>query len=284
MSFSVFERSRNRGHPVNLFLFEYGSTPNARIGITNAEQPILHDGVQYIPHPMDRDTIKASGNLDKAALTVRTERDSPVAELFRVYPPSQPVRLTIFQGHLNDPDQQFLVAWTGRVLSVKWEKSEALLNCEPIATSLRRPGLRRRYGPVCPHVLYGPICRANKEAATISTTMRQAANGVRLVSIMYTPNEAMTNRLRNGTFEWTVAETGSLESRLILAIKVENNIATLTLSGIVRNLPQGHPVNLVLGCNHQLGDCENVHNNVPNFGGMPWIPTKNPYGKYSPYQ
>lgn len=283
MTFESIESSRDLGQPINLFLFEYGTAATARIGITNGEQPVTFNGVRFTPEPMDRDTLKSSGTLDLSTLAVNTRRDSDVAELFRIYPPGQPVRLTIYQGHADDPDQQFLVCWTGRVLSVKWEDSQAVLNCEPVATSLRRPGLRRRFSPVCPHVLYGPICRADKAASTIGTTMRAAANGVRSVQIMYVADDAMVTRLRNGTFEWT-SKAGNLEARMILSVVSDSGVTTLTLGGLVRDLVAGDAVNLVMGCNHQMTDCGDLHANLPNYGGMPWIPTKNPYGKYSPYQ
>jgi hypothetical protein len=282
MSFQEYEVSRDRGEPINLYLFEYGPGAGNRVGICDAEQPILFEGTTYQPEPIQRDTVKASGTLDRAALEIRTDRENPVAEMFRIYPPSQTVRLTIRQGHIGDPARQYMVVWTGRVLNVKWENSECRLSCEPIATSLRRPGLRRRYQIACPHVLYGPICRANKVAATSVVTMNAAADGVRGVRVNYLLAGDDLRTLRAGTFEW-VTPDGLFEARTILAVKGEGNVTTLTLAGIVRGLSPGYQVNLVRGCGHNLDDCGQLHNNLPNYGGMPWIPSKNPVGKYSPY-
>lgn len=283
MSFQVYERSRNKGEPINLFLFEYGVEAPIRIGFTDFEQTVLHDGVQYNPEAIRRASLNSSGTLDKATLNIDTDKDSPIAELFRIYPPSTPVRITILQGHADDVDKQFLVVWTGRVLNAKWNDSMVTLSCEPIATSLRRPGLRRRYQIACPHVLYGPICRANKAAATIPTTLAESVSGARAVQVTATLDETMARRLRNGTFEWVTSD-GNTEARTILSVQVDGLLPPrLILSGIVVGLPSGYPVNLVYGCGHSLDDCERVHNNLPNYGGMPWIPTKNPFGKYSPY-
>lgn len=283
MSFENYERSRNRGEPINLLLFEYGGENIVRMGFTDFEQPITHDGVTFNPEPFRRGALNSSGTLDKATLNLDTDKDSPIAELFRVYPPSTPVRISILQGHADDPDRQFFVVWTGRVLNAKWNDSVVTLSCEPIATSLRRPGLRRRYQLACPHVLYGPICRANKARATIATTLTASANGVRAVTVNFTPNVEQVRLLRNGTFEWITNE-GNLESRSILSIQAVSGQPTrLVLSGIVMGLGSGQQVNLVYGCGHDLNDCQNVHENTPNYGGMPWIPTKNPFGKYSPY-
>ena len=282
MSFADYEGSRDRGEPVNLFLFEYGPDASHRIGMTDAENVITYDGTPYIPEPILRDTIKASGTLDKSMFELRSDRDNAVAELFRIYPPSQVVRLTIYQGHLDDPARQFLVVWTGRVLNVKWEGSECRLSCEPIATSLRRPGLRRRYQLSCPHVLYGSKCRANKEAATSEVTINTKAEGVRSVMVNYQLEGDDPRTLRGGTLEW-ITPDGLSESRTIMSVSGSGATTTLLLTGVVRSLPAGYAVNLVRGCSHTMDDCGNLHNNLPNFGGMPWIPTKNPVGRYSPY-
>jgi hypothetical protein len=53
----------------------------------------------------------------------------------------------------------------------------------------------------------------------------------------------------------------------------------LTLAGLPTNLAVTDPVDIVLGCNRKPfassgGDCQALHNNLPNFGGQPWIPLK----------
>jgi hypothetical protein len=282
MSFEQYEDSVEKGEPLNLFLFEYGPSAANRIGLCDAEVPILHDGVTYRPIPLQRGNIVASGTLDKTTLEMRTDRDNEVAEMFRIYPPSQTVRVTIFQGHKDDPAREYMVIWTGRVLNVKWEGSEVSFSCEPVATSLRRPGLRRRYQIACPHVLYGPICRANKLVASTTVNTVAAVNGLRQVDVHYELAGDDLRTLRAGTLEWTTTD-GRIEARTILTVQGVGLVTTLKLTGIVNDLPGGYPVSLVRACNHDMSDCGNLYANLPNYGGMPWIPTTNPMGKYSPY-
>ena len=116
-----------------------------------------------------------SGTLDKAAMEVRMTLNVPLAEHFRVYPPTQTVNLTIFQGHLSDTATQFLVAWTGRVISSKRTDNELIITCEPISTSMKRVGLRRHYQYSCMHVLYGSWCKANKAAASRTVSVASVA-------------------------------------------------------------------------------------------------------------
>lgn len=282
MSFEDFEGSRTRGEPVDLYLFQYGPGAGDYYGYTDAEEEITVAGKTYLPKPIDRDAVKASGTLDKQALTIRGARDLTVAELFRVYPPTQIVTLVIKQGHIGDPDNEFLVIWSGRVLSCKFEHSECSLTCEPIATSMKRAGLRRHYQYGCAHALYmGDAtggCRANKAAATVATTVSAIGSATLTLAVGWNggfPPE----KFLGGMVEWLNA--GATERRTILKVNAATNV--VTLSGMIRGLIVGGAVDAVLGCNHQMDDCKDLHDNINDYGGQPWIPTKSPFGFYNNY-
>jgi hypothetical protein len=86
-----------------------------------------------------------------------------------------------------------------------------------------------------------------------------------------------------GLFEWVNGD-GLTDRRTIIRVTGD----TLSLSGIVKDLAASDTVSVVLGCNHKAyaeddGDCLPLHNNIANFGGMRWIPTKNPIGPYNNY-
>lgn len=289
MSFGGTEKSRYRGRPTNLFFVRYGSSPGSFYAYTDADRKVVHNGVEYQPIAISRGKIVASGSLDKSAMEVRCSLSSPMAELFRVYPPSEVVNITIFQGHLSDPDAQFLVAYTGRVVGSSRERNELVLSCEPISTSLKRVGLRRHYQYSCPHALYGPQCRASKEAATTVTSVLSISGvNVTLISSWATPDRA--EKYLNGMIEWTNA-SGDTEVRTILRV---TDGVTLTLTGNTRGLKAGAQVKVILGCNHglwmaggggldQMTDCHFLHGNIQNFGGCPFIPKKNPIGLANQY-
>lgn len=285
-----FEASRAQGEPVELYFFRYGTSALDFYAYTDSEKPItvtlpIYGAVEFQPLPIAREAIKSSGTLDKAAITVTLPRDAEVAELFRVYPPTQSVSLFIRHGHRGDPDSEFLVVWAGRVLSCKFMHSEAELTCEPIATAMRRAILRRHYQYGCPHVLYMGNelggCRADKVAATRSTTVT-AIPGATQIQLPSGWNGGFGKlKFRNGMAEW-VTPSGSVERRTVLQINEATNV--ITLSGVVRHLEIAGDVDIILGCDHQMdGDCKNLHNNVPDYGGQPWIPIKNPFKNTNNY-
>lgn len=271
MTFEAREKSRFRGTPIECYEFQYGADRNAAFRYTNADETITWtDGRAFEPVPIDRDPIKASGTTDKQALTVRFPKNNPLADLFKVYPPSRVVNLTIWQGH--EATDEFLVIWTGRVLGLTVKENEAETNCEPVKTSMQRSGLRRHYQPGCPHVLYGPLCRAVKrqwpaQARSVAGTVLQLEAG-------WNTSGFQAGRFAGGLAEWSGIDNP--EPRTILRALDEN---TFALGGVLRDLEPGMEVRLALGCGRHMRDCEQLHSNIQNYGGCPWIPLESPFGK-----
>ncbi len=265
--FADIEDSRSLGEPDSLYRFTMGDQVWL---FTDAE-----DGFGlYLPVPIDRDAVNTSGTLDRSALAVRVAQDNPVAMLFRYSSPAEVVGLTIFQMHGSDEDRQPLAIWAGRVLSAKVEGSEAALNCEPVSTSMKRPGLRMRDQYQCMHALYGPSCRANRaEFTTVGRVQATGQGG--FVTLADGWNGAFEEtRFNNGIFKWT--HEGRTEQRQILRVNAPLN--RLQIEGRVVDLAAGMAVELSLGCSHNLSDCRDVFDNIHNFGGCPYIPKKNPIG------
>lgn len=290
MAFGGFEASRFSGEPVDLYFFRYGPEAKNFFAYTDAEEPVTFgedddgDPIVYQPIPIDRGKITSSGTLDRANLPVRTPHNSDLANLYLIFPPSSVTTLILRQGHRLDPDQEYKVVWSGRVISCARKGSEAEFTCEPISTALRRNGLRRRYQYGCPYVLYGGDCGASKPAATTATTV-SSYSGARVTLPADWPGLAQAPKYLQGLAEW-IAPSGAREVRTIL--RVENGGRTFLLSGSTRGLGVGAPIEMVLGCNHKSGtpaqpdgDCGPLHDNVQNFGGQERIPLKNPVGSLS---
>lgn len=280
MTFDARETSRYKGKPVNLFLFRYGVQAGDVYGYTDGETAITYnagDGsgaVVYTPIPIGRGEVTASGTLDKSILEVEVPDTSAIATLFATYPPSVVVILTIFQGHIGD--SQYFVHWVGRVIGRALNDNKAIFSCSPASTGLKRAGLRRNYQLGCPHVLYGPQCKANRAAATITKTIT-GVNGSFIQMAAAWDTAGRRPKYVGGIAEWTRAD-GRVEMRSIL--RIDDPISVL-LSGAVQGLTPGMSIKLSLGCNHKAGltdDCIALHNNILNYGGQPFIPLKSPFG------
>lgn len=272
MGLTTYEESESRGVPVELYYFRYGSAPGAFFAYTDSEFTVEHNGVSYTPLPLKRGQITAQQSLDKSEMKVKTNTDNGVAELFRLYPPSSPVILTIRAGHRLDPESDYAVVWVGRVQSCSRTKGEAELSCVPASSSIRRSGLRRHYQLTCPHVLYDDTtCRADVASAT--------RTGVVVLTVSYTSlvmppgwnGTPPPEKYVGGVVEWD--GSAGREVRTILRIEGDQ----LHLGAPTKDLLSGvSTVDIKLGCNHQIEDCTDLHNNIVNFGGMPYIPQVNP--------
>jgi hypothetical protein len=289
MSLSSYEASRFSGDPVNLYLFKYGVGQASYFGYTDAEETVNFGGNDYQPIPIDRGKLKSTASIDKSTLTVTTEQDSELAGLYLNYPPSSVTTLVIYQGHVDDPDRDYRVVWSGIVTSCSRKGSQAEFSCKPISTMLQRNGCRRRYQYGCPHVLYSQgdgLCNASKVDATVTTTV-QSINGARVILPNGWWGQRGADKFLQGMVEW-IGLNGNIETRTIL--RVESGGLRLLLSGPATGLGPGALLNVVLGCNHKSGtdaqpdgDCGPLHNNVLNFGGQERIPLTNPIGLVNYY-
>lgn len=264
--FDLFTKSRFRGRPIELYRFTYGTTV---IRYTDAEMPITHAGEVYTPTAIDRGVTENAGTLDRSSMEIKVPRDASVAELYRIYPPSKPVLVTIYEGEAEDPDAEFKAFWHGRVTGCGWSGSETKLSAEPISTSMVRVGLRRNYQYMCPHVLYGPKCQANKAAVSTGAVVEAITGRVVRINALLPDS----GHYPGGMIEW------GDESRTILSTDGQN----FTLTGITPTLSVGDTVAVVKGCDHTLPACRSIHANNLRFGGQPWIPLKNPISNVSPY-
>lgn len=273
MAYTLIEGTRNKRKPLTLYLFEYASGAQGFYAYNDSTQPIDYQGRRYEPVPINRSSIVARQSLDRSLLSVECASNNPVAELFRVYPPSQAVVLTIRQGHREDTDADYLVCWKGRVTSAAFEDAKVTLSCEPVNTSMKRTGLRRNYQYSCPHVLYGNDCRASESAATTLAFVQVISGSTMQLAPTWSDVGIMSQYL-GGMVRWT-DDNNNDQIRALLRIAGER---TFLLGGVAPTMRASMQVKLIKGCARNMEICRTVHNNIKNFGGQPWIPTKNPVG------
>lgn len=272
-SFESIETSKYNRKPIELFEFVFGLAPEDRFTYTDSDKDEFFGGSLYKKIPIKRAAIATNGTLDKSNLDVTVSQASEIADVFRISPPSYVISLTIRQGHVDNPDNEFPVVWTGRALSCSRKDAQVVISCEPIGTGLDRPGLRRNYQRGCPFFLYGEQCRAAKTAFNYSVAAVHVFNLITVAGFNRDPREFV-----DGIIEWTSAE-GRKEIFPIANIDASGNVQ---LNGSPRVLNVGDTVTMYRGCDRTMGTfgCQ-MHNNINNFGGQPWIPFKNPVNSIS---
>lgn len=262
MTYEAQETSRQSGAPVELYQFVRGTT---YYRYTAAELDVADTDVEWTSTPISRSAIEISPEQIRNNIEIEVPRNNPVADLFRISPPTDVIAVTIYRYHREDLDT--VVVWMGRVLGADWQGPKATLKCEPVSTSAKRNGLRPVYQKNCRHVLFGSGCRLNRDEFKIETTVVSTSGRV------ITLADLLDFPYAGGYIEWEQTP-GSIERRFIREADTDGN---LTLAIPFYGIPDGAPVTAFPGCAHDTITCDTVYDNLENFGGQPFIPTKNPF-------
>lgn len=265
MTYNARETSADTGRPIEVYTF---ARDYQRWRYTSADRDVTIDSATFTAKPISRTSIESTNEDARLAITLTVPRDLEVADLYRITPPTLPITCLIQQYHLADTE--LVTIWAGRILNVEWSGPSAIISVEPVYTSMRRNGLRRFYQRQCPHVLYGSKCTVNRESFRIDGVVDSVSGNVINVPQADVP---ASGYLSGGYIEWEV-EVGIVERRFI-----SNHVdAALTVSSIPGNLVGGTPVKIYPGCDHTIATCNSKFSNAVNYGGMPYIPLKNPFG------
>lgn len=264
MTYDTRERSVELGEPVELYEFARGSIVQR---FTSTDADFTLDANTYTSATLQRTPIEVSAERARNAITITCARSFPIADLFRVAPPSEVILVTVRRVHRGDTDAA--VIWIGRVLNCEWSGGQASLNCEPVSSSLKRAGLRRKYQRQCPHVLYGQgpgQCGVVRATHSSTTTVTAITGLVLQVAALGTKPWA------GGFVEWEMPD-GAIERRFITDFAGVN----LTLSQAFQGITIGETVTVSPGCDHTMATCQTTYANLDNYGGFPFVPLKNPF-------
>lgn len=265
MPYNTIETSIQDGQPVELYEFRHGLNVYR---YTSADTDQVFSGNTYTAVPLSRNAIEATQEIARGALNLNCARTLPLLDLFNPLPPSDVVTLTVRRFHRDDSEA--VVIWMGRVLNISWAGLQASIRCESVYTSIQRPGLRRMYQKQCPHVLYSAQCGVNR--AVFRETLAVAS--ISGLAITLTGLGAFAAGYFAGGFIEYVGAAGEIERRAIRG----HSGAVLTINFQAVGLTVGASVDVFPGCDHALGTCDSKFGNRLNYGGMPYIPTKNPFG------
>lgn len=277
MAHNDIEISQRSGQPVQLFLFTYGTGVFA---FTNADFPVLYDGVTYVPETIKTDDFKADGKAKDKELKIEVPITNSLAQEILFYPPDDLIAVRIREGHVasasSAPDwlQEVSVPTTFIGTLFESTRSGAICTfvCESSSAGMSRPGLRLNYQRQCPYALYSERCGASRVAATdTATVVSVSGNAVTLNSGWYGATD-LVNYI-GGQLEWTTSS--GIAIRTIL--RAEGDV--VYISGPARGLAATASVNVILGCPRTMAGCRSLHSNILNYGGQASIPQFHPFGK-----
>lgn len=237
--------------------------------VTNGDTTIIHDEFTYVPHPIGRSEIESKTELSKANIEVSMAISDPVGHRWASTVVDGIVTLTVFSREAEEDD--FLVAWKGRLSGAKPSMSEIKLVFESVFTSMRRAGLRRRFQIQCPHVLYGRGCFLQMEDWAVSGTASVVSGNIVEVD---TASAHLDGWYTGGIIKAPDGTLRFITNHVGTTLTLIRPIDSLTV--LVAVAPTA--VTIYPGCDRTRETCFNKFNNLLNNGSTPFIPKVNPFG------
>lgn len=238
---------------------------------TSGDEDLYIQPDTYRAVPISRSNVELSSDETGASFTVSFPLDTEFLELFRVSPPSGLVTLLCekFDVQLNQSTE---IVFKGRIVNVAWAEDHAEVTCESSSQAIRRMGLRRHYQYGCPHMLFGGECRVDREQfVTVGTATNLTSVGFEVIEAIGKDD----GYFAGGYVEYFHSELQTTE-RIAVAESVKST-GQITLFSFPIGLTPGAEVRLYAGCDRTLQTCATRFNNAENYGGMPFIPTKDPF-------
>ncbi len=236
---------------------------------TSADERQTYGGEVYRPIPIGRTGTEQKNSLARANLDVRIPVGHPLAVYLMTSLYDQVVTMTLF---IND-DGDISTAWKGRLVTVEPEKAAVKLSFESIFTSLRQPGLRARFQKSCRHALYHRGCDLMLDDFEVAATLSAMAGNV--LTVPEAAGQADGYWLGGilGAGDGSLGYiTGHVGDQLTIQRMPFTLITQFDDEG------PGTAISLYPGCDHRRMTCKDKFNNLLNYGGFDWIPTKNPMG------
>lgn len=263
MAFSDYEYSLEDGEPIELYRFVINGSEYYLTSSQESYTDVL--GNVHAVSPIKRGELKDTNNEASSKVNFEFPYEDSFSEFIQTNSSTSTITIDVFKVHLNDPDNEKVLLWSGRVVDKRRSNYKYILSAEPYMNYLNRSGMRGHYQRICRYTLYKEGCYAdptpNKQEFTVTGQLGNVLN----------VDGSPTPLMYVGGF---VRIKGTKFSRMVLT----HSGSSLSLSSGFTNISVGDVVEIFAGCNHSLSDCSNKFNNTHNFGGFPWIPGKNPMG------
>lgn len=268
MAFDTYEASQEGSRPIELYTFTIGATINKW---TSAEDDVTEGADVFTAINISREKLFGGGtdSQDKA-LVITVPGDNVIVSQFINAVPGVKANVLIERIQRSDgPTFEVVKIFEGIIDSVAFEKEGriAKIKLTPLIAAISRPIPRFTYQGLCNHVLYDDRCQVDDTDAAYrlssAVVTAESAN-----TITVTGADAHGDGYYTGGF---VEADGGADHRLILA-----QVGTLlTLLLPFSDSVLGTSVNVFAGCAHTIAVCKSKFDNVVNFGGFAYVPTKN---------
>lgn len=265
MTYAAYETSEYSGRPVEIYEFQNGQS---YWRYTSADETVVWSATNWNAENIERSAIIQSPEGIRNQLKLTVPRDFPPALLYRQLIPLYDTTVIIRRLHRDDPDEEAVVLWQGRVFDVLWPagKGEVTMNFEPSIGSVKSEALRGRWQQRCNHSIYDEFCAL--EFVTWSTSYSVAA--ISSDKLQITLNGLGSATPSASHWKGGLLRLGSDQFNMIEGHSGD----VMTLWRYMPGLAIGSTVLVAPGCMNLKSRCISPFNNFNNYLGAPDVPLK----------
>lgn len=257
----------------------------------------------YEPTAIEHSELRYDAEKGAGEITVSLPLEHPLAQLYALDSPAVETWLTLKQVSTSNVE----LRWVGQIVSASFDATRCTFTLHHLLQVLKRPGLTAKHPRACGWLVYDTAtCRVKSEALDVggywkfredgflssvsedglTVVVPQAANkaagwfahGFLLVGANYTRAnyEDLDHVPRTEFAARGIEPDGRVYAGFRRSV-VTHSGSTLTLvTPLPPGIAAGSRVTLYAGCDGALATCKAKFSNVPNHGGYPYIPIKNP--------
>jgi uncharacterized phage protein (TIGR02218 family) len=280
-----YEASHESSSPRELITITHGTTTHR---ITTATRDILHANQRYVATAGARGEIgpSASGNGKEMTLTMPIDHAFVRRYLKQASPPRS-ITVTLRRKYM--PTGEIDTRWIGEI-------SDVAVDDGGTEATFRVPSVMSRHmmrivptavvSRTCQHTLYDSRCGINRNGQNpdaipyLQTATAMYVNGreVRIdLSNVPVGNAERETWCANG-------EVRRVADQEVMTAREQDDLSPgfstvtkLTMQAPLVDLRVGDSVQVYAGCNRTIEQCQSRFGNRQNFGGLPELPTKNPF-------
>ncbi|MCK5603629.1 phage BR0599 family protein [Candidatus Pacearchaeota archaeon] len=259
MAFETYELSVEGGSTIELYTLSLGSTI---FRMHDSPEPtITYAGDTFSRTQVSRDPIETG----QEYLEITLPGSHEFTLKFATIAPGQTATLTI-QSYQRAEPSDVRVIYKGVVRAVAFTQNAAFsaLSIIPINDAFSKEIPERTFQAACNNVLFDPDCKVIEGSYSFLGPISAIVNNVVTVTGL---SAAKGSTWSTGGY----VAYGALDYRLIL--EQSGDDLTLVLPFYEDVLTEN--VTVYAGCDHSIATCLSKFNNEINFGGCPFVPTKN---------
>lgn len=268
MAFDTFEEGLETSRPTELYTITIGSTVYR---YTSGEDVITVAANTFDPvEGIERSALTLGGPSDNiGSISITLPAANAVAQQYIQSIPGQLASVEIDRYQRGDGSTARI--FEGRIRAVTFSEGgyKAVMDVLPTFEGISQEIPRFRFSSLCNHVLYDDRCQVDDTSSSFRLSSA-ACTAVSGRTITVTGADANGDGFYTGGF---VENAAGDDRRLILDQTGE--VLTLMLPFSVS--PLSTNVTVFAGCDHTVETCRDKFDNVVNFGGFPYVPTKNPF-------